>query len=67
MKYERETLEKITQARTQFMSAKTPVRRGKADSNLAGALKTLFAVSENYPRPQGQQQFQAAAGTRQLP
>ena len=49
MKYERETLEKITLARTQFMSAKTPGDVSKADSTLAGALKTLFAVSENYP------------------
>jgi len=49
MKYERETLEKITQARTQFMSARTPGEVAKADSSMAGALKSLFAVSENYP------------------
>jgi LemA protein len=49
MKYERETLEKITQARTQFLNAKTPGEIAKADSSMAGALKTLFAVSENYP------------------
>lgn len=49
MKFERETLEKITQARTQFLNAKSPGEVAKADSSLAGALKTLFAVSENYP------------------
>lgn len=49
MKYERETLEKITLARTQFLNAKNPAEIAKADSTLAGGLKTLFAVSENYP------------------
>ena len=49
MKYEQETLQKITQARTQFLSARTPGEVAKADSSMAGALKSLFAVSENYP------------------
>jgi LemA protein len=49
MKYERETLEKITAARTRFLEAKTPGQVAQAESQLAGALKTLFAVSENYP------------------
>ncbi|MBN1824087.1 MAG: LemA family protein [Endomicrobiales bacterium] len=57
MKYERETLEKITQARSQFLSAKTPQDMAKADSNLAGALKTLFAVSENYPELKANNNF----------
>ncbi len=49
MKYERETLEKITRARTAFLEAKTPGDVAKANGQLAGALKSLFAVSENYP------------------
>lgn len=49
MKYESETLQKITLARTKFMEAKTPSQAARADTELAGALKTLFAVSENYP------------------
>jgi LemA protein len=60
MQYERETLEKITAARTRFLKAKTPGRVAEADQAMAGALKTLFAVSENYP------QLKADATFRQL-
>jgi LemA protein len=49
MKYEQETLAKVTEARTRFLEAKTPGQVAQAESQLAGALKTLFAVSENYP------------------
>jgi len=49
MKYESETLEKIIAARTRFLGAKTPAEMASADTNLSGALKTLFAVSEKYP------------------
>jgi LemA protein len=49
MQYERDTLEKIVAARTRFMEAKTPAQAAAADTQMAGALKTLFAVSENYP------------------
>lgn len=49
IEHERTTLENVTAARTSFMQAKTPGQVAEADSRLAGALKTLFAVSENYP------------------
>jgi len=49
MKYESETLQRITQARTLFLEAKTPSATAKADSQLEGSLKTLFATVENYP------------------
>ena len=49
MKYEQATLEKIIAARTRFMDAKSPAQAAAADASMAGALKTLFAVSENYP------------------
>jgi len=57
MKYERETLEKITQVRTQFLSAKTPPEIAKIDTELTTALKTLFAVVENYPELKSNQNF----------
>ena len=57
MKYERETLEKITQVRTQFLSAKTPSEIAKIDTELTTALKTLFAVVENYPELKSNQNF----------
>ncbi|NUJ97896.1 LemA family protein [Candidatus Gracilibacteria bacterium] len=48
--HESGTLEKITEARTSFMNAGDNVdKKIEADNMLAGALKSLFAVSENYP------------------
>lgn len=49
MKYEQGLLEKITQARTAFLNATSIEDKTKAENQLAAGLKTLFAVSENYP------------------
>ncbi|MFH1563899.1 MAG: LemA family protein [Nitrospirota bacterium] len=57
MKYERETLEKVTLARTKFLDAKTPNEFAKAGDDLSGALKTLFAVAENYPELKANENF----------
>jgi LemA protein len=57
MKYERETLEKITQARTAALSAKTVGESAQAEGELAKGLKTLFAVAENYPDLKANQNF----------
>ncbi len=48
--HERELFEKVTQARTQAMGAKTMEEHSKAENMLSSTLKTLFAVSENYPQ-----------------
>lgn len=47
--HEKDTLESLTKARTAFMSATGPADKAAADGMLSGALKSLFAVSENYP------------------
>ena len=49
MQYEQKTFQAITEARTSFMRATTPADKMQADNMMTGALKTLFAVSENYP------------------
>lgn len=49
MKHEKEVLENITKARSAIMSAKTIEGKAKADNMISESLKTLFAVSENYP------------------
>ncbi len=49
MKHEKEVLTQVTQARTALMNAQTPAENAQADNMLSGALKSLFAVSENYP------------------
>lgn len=50
--HERELFEKVTEARTRAMAAEQsgdPKKIGQAENVLAGTLKTLFAVAENYP------------------
>ena len=47
--HERELLEKVTLARTQALGAQTVEDHAKAENMLSGTLKSLFAVSENYP------------------
>ncbi|OGH23955.1 MAG: hypothetical protein A3J69_00860 [Candidatus Levybacteria bacterium RIFCSPHIGHO2_02_FULL_42_12] len=47
--HEKDVLENLTKARSQLMSAKTPHQKAESDSFLSSTLKTLFAVSENYP------------------
>lgn len=56
-KHEKELLEKVTEARTSLMRAKTPHDKAQSDNILSGALKSLFAVSENYPDLKASQNF----------
>jgi len=57
MKYERETLEKITAARTACMQTKGVADAAQAEGQLSGLLRTLFAVAENYPDLKANQNF----------
>ena len=47
--HEREVLDKVTQARASVMSAQNRQDVEKGENMLSDALKSLFAVSENYP------------------
>ena len=47
--HESDTLSAITQARTACMDASGPEQRSRAEGELSGCLKSLFAVSEAYP------------------
>ena len=62
MKYERETLEKITAARTSCIQAKSVGESSQAEGDLARSLKTLFAVAENYPDLKANQNFTQLQG-----
>jgi LemA protein len=55
--HERTVLEDVTKARTQLMAAGTPAQAADADNALTGALKSLFAVSENYPQLRAVESF----------
>jgi len=58
MEHEKEVLEKVTVARAGLMNAGSGLsERAKADDMLTGALKTLFAVSENYPQLKANENF----------
>jgi len=48
--HERELFENVTRARTSAMGATGVEEKARAENMLAGTLKTLFAVSENYPQ-----------------
>lgn len=55
--HERETLEKVVQARNQAVSARGIAEHAQAENQLTGALKTLFAVAEAYPDLKANQNF----------
>ena len=55
--HEQDTLAKVTEMRTRAMNAPTPVEQAEANNMLTGALKSLFAVSENYPDLKANQNF----------
>lgn len=56
-KHEKEVLENVTKARTSFMDAKDINGKLEADNMLTGALKSLFAVAENYPELKANENF----------
>ena len=55
--HERELFEKVTEARTAAMGATTPAEKEQTENALSGTLKSLFAVSENYPDLKANQNF----------
>lgn len=55
--HEREVFEKVAEARSALMSAKSPVQSAEANNVLTGALKSLFAVAEAYPDLKASQNF----------
>ena len=55
--HEKELFEKVTEARASAMKAEAPAEKEKAENMLSGALKSLFAVAENYPDLKANQNF----------
>jgi LemA protein len=56
--HEREVFENVTSARSRAMGATNPKEKAEAENALSGTLKTLFAVSENYPQLRASENFQ---------
>lgn len=57
MEHETETLAKVTELRTSWANAQTVSEKADLDNQLSGALKTIMAVSENYPDLKANQNF----------
>ncbi len=55
--HEQGVLTQVTEARTRAMNAQTVAEHGEAENMLSGALKSLFAVSENYPALRANENF----------
>ncbi len=56
-KHERETLESVINARKIGIDAQTVKEQAKAENMITGALKSLFALAENYPDLKADQHF----------
>lgn len=57
MKHEEGVLAKVTELRTSWANATTIGEKAELDNQLSGALKTIMAVSENYPDLKANQNF----------
>ena len=55
--HEKGTFENIAKFRSQAMQATSPADKAAAENQLTGAIKSLFAVAENYPELKASDQF----------
>ncbi len=56
-KHEKTVFSEVTKARSALMKADSPHDMAKANDMLTGALKSLFAVAENYPQLRANENF----------
>jgi LemA protein len=61
--HEKGTFENIAKYRSMAMQATGPADKAVAENQLTGALKSLFAVAENYPQLQASQEFTQLQGS----
>lgn len=57
--HEATTLQEVTEARAAIVAAEGPRESGQADDRLEGALRSLFAVAEDYPELRASDNFLA--------
>ena len=60
--HEKEVFENVTKQRAQVVSASTVAEKAQAENGVTSALKTLFAVAENYPELKANSNFQQLQG-----
>jgi len=57
MEHEREIMDNVAESRERMMSAQTPADEAKAGNEMGQALKSLFAVAEDYPDLKASENF----------
>ena len=57
MDFERDTLQKITQARSLYQQAVSVDQKAQAEQSMTSALRGFFAVAENYPQLKANDNF----------
>src|SRR5208337_278273 len=62
MNFERDTLQKITQARSMYQQAVSVDQKAQADQSMTSALRGFFAVAENYPQLKADDNFMRLQG-----
>lgn len=61
--HEKGTFENIAKFRSQAIQATSPADKAAAENQLTGALRTLFAVAENYPQLKASEEFTQLQGS----
>lgn len=61
--HEKGTFENIARFRSQAMQASSPADKAAEENQLTGALKSLFAVAENYPELKASEEFTQLQGS----
>jgi len=61
--HEKGTFENIAKFRSMAMQATSPADKAAAENQLTGALKSLFAVAENYPELKASEEFTQLQGS----
>jgi len=56
-KHEKGVFEKVTELRSDLMSAKTPEKKSEVNNQITDALKSIFAVAEAYPELKASDNF----------
>jgi LemA protein len=56
--HEKEVFERVTEARANALNAQGVKQTAQAENQFEGALKSLFAVAENYPQLRASENFQ---------
>jgi LemA protein len=61
--HEKQTFERVTEMRAQAISAQGVAEQAKAENMLTQALRTVFAVAENYPQLRASENFMQLQGS----